>query len=46
MKTCTEDIKALRFKLGVFGITVLDSIKILYNNKIVVDNYSILASTF
>ena len=46
IKACIEHTTALRFKLRMFGVPVLDSNKILRNNESVVKNYSILDSTF
>ena len=45
MKACMEHITALRFKLRMFGIPVIDSTKILCDNANVVKNSTILSST-
>ena len=45
MKACIDHITALRFKVGMFGVPVLDSTKILCYNESVVNNYSIIDST-
>ena len=45
MKACMEHITALRFKLRMFGIPVIDSTKILCDNASVVKNSTILSST-
>ena len=46
MKECIEHITTLRFKLRMSGVPVIDSTKILCDNKIVVNNSSIIDSTF
>ena len=45
MKACIEHITALRFKLRMFGVPVIDSTKILCDNESVVKNSTILSST-
>ena len=45
MKACVEYITALRFKLRMFGVPVLEPTKVLCDNESVVKNSSILAST-
>ena len=43
-KACVEHITALRYKLLILGITVVESTKIHFDNEIVVNNFSILSS--
>ena len=45
MKTCVEHIKALRYKLRMFGVPIDGPTKVLCDNKGVVDNGSKMEST-
>ena len=45
MKACIEHITALRFKLRMFGVPIIDATKILCDNASVVKNSTILSST-
>ena len=45
LKTCTEHVMALRFKLRMFGIPIDGETKILNDNKSVVDSSSKIEST-
>ena len=45
MKACVESIHALRYKLRMFGVPVNDATRVLCDNKSVVKNSSLLAST-
>ena len=45
MKACVEHITALRFKLRMFGIPIIDATKVLCDNGSVVKNSTILSST-
>ena len=45
MKACAENITALRFKLRMFGVPVIDSKAVLCDNESAVTTYSILDST-
>ena len=45
MKACIEHITALRFKLRMFGVPIIDATKVLCDNGSVVKNSTILSST-
>ena len=45
MKACVEHITALRYKLRMFGVPILESTKVLCDNESVVRNSSKLEST-
>ena len=45
MKACIEHITALRFKLRMFGLPVIDPTKVLCDNESVVKNSTILSPT-
>ena len=44
MKTCVEDISALRYKLRMFGVPIDGNATVLCDNKSVLDNSSKLSS--